>query len=67
MSLVHEIHREIKKLEENKRKIVIGDHGHDEVVAIANQVKILQLFQLLKTKNEKVAQSRSCQSVNPNN
>lgn len=38
--LVHEIHREIKKLEENKRKIiVIGDHGHDEVVAIANQVK----------------------------
>tara|TARA_B100001029_G_C15042281_1_gene444513 strand:+ start:921 stop:1769 length:849 start_codon:yes stop_codon:yes gene_type:complete len=37
--LVHEIHREIKKLSENKRKIiVIGDHGHDEVVAIANQV-----------------------------
>jgi 4-hydroxy-3-methylbut-2-enyl diphosphate reductase len=38
--LVHEIHREIKKLEENKRKIiVIGDHGHDEVVAIAAQVE----------------------------
>ncbi|MAJ44273.1 MAG: 4-hydroxy-3-methylbut-2-enyl diphosphate reductase [Candidatus Marinimicrobia bacterium] len=37
--LVHEIHREIKKLAEKKRKIiVIGDHGHDEVVAIANQV-----------------------------
>lgn len=38
--LVHEIHREVKKLAEDGRKIIIiGDHGHDEVVAIANQVK----------------------------
>ena len=37
--LVHEIHREVKKLSEEGRKIfVIGDHGHDEVVAIADQV-----------------------------
>jgi len=38
--LVTEIHREIKKLEaEGRRTIIIGDHGHDEVVAIAAQVK----------------------------
>ncbi|OUW62849.1 MAG: 4-hydroxy-3-methylbut-2-enyl diphosphate reductase [bacterium TMED198] len=38
--LVHEIHHEVKKLEEEGRKIiVIGDHGHDEVVAIADQVQ----------------------------
>ena len=37
--LVHEIHHEVKKLEEEKRQIIIiGDHGHDEVVAIADQV-----------------------------
>lgn len=37
--LVHEIHREVKMLEEEGRKIVIiGDHGHDEVKAIADQV-----------------------------
>ena len=38
--LVTEIHHEIKRLEIEKRKtIIIGDHGHDEVVAIASQVK----------------------------
>ena len=38
--LVHEIHHEVKKLEEEKRQvIIIGDHGHDEVIAIADQVK----------------------------
>ena len=38
--LVHEIHHEVKKLAIDGRKIIIiGDHGHDEVVAIANQVK----------------------------
>ena len=38
--LVHEIHKEVKKLSEDGRQIiVIGDHGHDEVVAIADQVK----------------------------
>jgi len=37
--LVHEIHHEVKKLELEKRQIIIiGDHGHDEVVAIADQV-----------------------------
>ena len=38
--LVHEIHHEVKKLENEGRKIIIiGDHGHDEVIAIADQVK----------------------------
>ena len=38
--LVHEIHKEVKKLSNDGRQIiVIGDHGHDEVVAIADQVK----------------------------
>jgi 4-hydroxy-3-methylbut-2-enyl diphosphate reductase len=38
--LVYEIHHEVKKLSKDGRKIiVIGDHGHDEVVAIADQVK----------------------------
>ena len=38
--LVIEIHEEIKELErEGRRTIIIGDHGHDEVVGIASQVK----------------------------
>ncbi len=37
--LVHEIHDEIKKLHtENRKLIIIGDHGHDEVIAIQAQV-----------------------------
>ena len=37
--LVHEIHDEIKKLHDEGRKLfIIGDHGHDEVVAIKAQV-----------------------------
>jgi len=37
--LVYEIHKEVEKLSKDGRQIiVIGDHGHDEVVAIANQV-----------------------------
>ena len=37
--LVTEIHDEIKKLEEEgRRTIIIGDHGHDEVIAIAAQI-----------------------------
>lgn len=37
--LVHEIHEEIKKLHVEGRKLfIIGDHGHDEVVAIQAQV-----------------------------
>ena len=38
--LVHEIHDEVIKLEAEGRKIIIiGDHGHDEVIAIADKVK----------------------------
>ncbi len=38
--LVHEIHREVKKLKkEGRRIIIIGDHGHDEVIGIASQVE----------------------------
>ena len=38
--LVRDIHDEIKELEKDGRKIIIiGDHGHDEVIAIAAQVK----------------------------
>jgi len=38
--LVHEIHSEVKKISQDGRQIfVIGDHGHDEVVAIADQVE----------------------------
>ncbi len=38
--LVTEIHDEIKKLDlEGRKTIVIGDHGHDEVSAIAAQVQ----------------------------
>lgn len=37
--LVHEIHHEVKKLAADGRQIIIiGDHGHDEVIAIADQV-----------------------------
>jgi len=37
--LVHEIHSEVRKLSKDGRQIiVIGDHGHDEVVTIADQV-----------------------------
>jgi len=37
--LVHEIHDEVKALHnEGRQIIIIGDHGHDEVVAIADQV-----------------------------
>ena len=38
--LVHKIHEDVKKLYNEGRKIiVIGDHGHDEVIAIADQAK----------------------------
>ena len=37
--LVTEIHHEIKQLNNEGRKVlIIGDHGHDEVVAIAAQI-----------------------------
>ena len=38
--LVYEIHHEVKKIAEDGRQIIIiGDHGHDEVVAISDQVE----------------------------
>ena len=38
--LVHKIHEDVRNLHSEGRKIiVIGDHGHDEVVAIADQAK----------------------------
>ena len=38
--LVKEIHNEVKALDsEGRCIIIIGDHGHDEVVGIASQVK----------------------------
>ena len=37
--LVREIHDEVSKLEKERRRIIIiGDHGHDEVIGIASQV-----------------------------
>jgi 4-hydroxy-3-methylbut-2-enyl diphosphate reductase len=51
--LVREIHNEVIKLEnEGRRIIIIGDHGHDEVVGIASQVKDPIIIQ-----NPKEAQS----------
>jgi 4-hydroxy-3-methylbut-2-enyl diphosphate reductase len=38
--LVHKIHKEVKELQdEGRRIVVVGDHGHDEVIAIAAQAK----------------------------
>ncbi len=68
--LVYEIHQEVKKLAKDGRKIVvIGDHGHDEVVAIANQVKnsivISSTKEALKMKKMKKAGivSQSTQAI----
>ena len=68
--LVDEIHQEVTKLAEDGRKIiVIGDHGHDEVVAIANQVEnaivISSTKEALKLKKMKKAGvvSQSTQAI----
>jgi 4-hydroxy-3-methylbut-2-enyl diphosphate reductase len=38
--LVHQIHEEVRMLEaEGRRIVIIGDHGHDEVVGIASCVR----------------------------
>ncbi|BFN37957.1 4-hydroxy-3-methylbut-2-enyl diphosphate reductase [Fidelibacter multiformis] len=38
--LVREIHKAIRELEkEGRRCLIVGDHGHDEVIGIAGQVK----------------------------
>lgn len=51
--LVHEIHDEIKKLNSEKRKLfIIGDHGHDEVVAIQAQVPQAQIISTVEEAHE---------------
>ena len=38
--LVTEIHEEVRRLEKEDRQIIIiGDHGHDEIIGISTQVK----------------------------
>lgn len=38
--LVTEIHEEVRRLEKDGRQIIIiGDHGHDEIIGISTQVK----------------------------
>ena len=68
--LVEEIHDEVKKLSKEGRKIiVIGDHGHDEVVGIACQVSdaiivsnIEEAMELRKMKKAGVV-SQSTQTI----
>ena len=68
--LVEEIHDEVKKLSKEGRKIiVIGDHGHDEVVGIASQVSdaiivsnIEEAMELRKMKKDGVV-SQSTQTI----
>ena len=68
--LVEEIHDEVKKLSKEGRKIiVIGDHGHDEVVGIASQVSdaiivsnIEEAMELRKMKKAGVV-SQSTQTI----
>lgn len=68
--LVHEIHKEVKQLHEEGRKIIIiGDHGHDEVIGIASQVEdsivissIEEAEQLKKTKKAGIV-SQSTQKI----
>ena len=68
--LVHDIHREVKELHAEGRKIIIiGDHGHDEVLGIASQVEdpiivatIEEAKKLRKTKKAGVV-SQSTQAI----
>ena len=68
--LVHDIHREVKELHAEGRKIIIiGDHGHDEVVGIASQIdnaiviaSMEEAQQLKKTKKAGVV-SQSTQAI----
>ena len=68
--LVHDIHREVKELYAEGRKIIIiGDHGHDEVIGIASQVddsiiiaSIEEAQELRKTKKAGVV-SQSTQAI----
>ena len=68
--LVHDIHREVKELHAEGRKIIIiGDHGHDEVIGIASQVEgaiiiasIKEAQKLRKTKKAGIV-SQSTQAI----
>lgn len=68
--LVHDIHREVKELHAEGRKIIIiGDHGHDEVIGIASQVEdaliiasIEEAQKLRKTKKAGIV-SQSTQAI----
>jgi len=68
--LVHDIHREVKELHTEGRKIIIiGDHGHDEVIGIASQVdnaiiisSIEEAEKLRKTKKAGIV-SQSTQAI----
>ena len=68
--LVHEIHKEVKQLDKEGRKIIIiGDHGHDEVIGIASQVQdaiiistVEEAEKLKKTKTAGIV-SQSTQTI----
>ena len=68
--LVHEIHKEVKQLDKEGRKIIIiGDHGHDEVIGIASQVQdaiiistVEEAEKLKKTKKAGIV-SQSTQTI----
>jgi 4-hydroxy-3-methylbut-2-enyl diphosphate reductase len=68
--LVHDIHREVKELHAEGRKIIIiGDRGHDEVIGIASQVEgaiiiasIEEAQKLRKTKKAGIV-SQSTQAI----
>ena len=68
--LLHDIHREVKELHAEGRKIIIiGDHGHDEVIGIASQVEgaliiasIEEAQKLRKTKKAGIV-SQSTQAI----
>ncbi len=57
--LVHEIHEEATELEEQGyRMVVIGDHGHDEVVGIAGHLKDPTIIATPEEVAEKIPQTR---------
>jgi len=68
--LVHQIHKDVKELHSEERQIiVIGDHGHDEVIAIADQapdtIVISSVDEAMKIKKYKKAGivSQSTQAI----
>ena len=68
--LVHQIHKDVKNLYNEERQIiVIGDHGHDEVIAIADQapdtIVVSSVEEAMKIKKYKKAGivSQSTQAI----